>query len=650
MLDSNTMEVYQKIRQKCHNFNSEFNTNNYERFNSQLYDSYFHFINKVDDVGNGYQYPDIRHQTVKELIDFLSCMEPDLCEIIEESFSRHQIDGNVFLKLKEHDLDDLGINKISDRIILRDYVNKFKQMMKAKRKAKKQQELEEKFHAQNKIEEKGEIKNLQTHSSHSSVNIIMKKDRSGKVHRKNSSEKLRKLSSKRTLEINSLDLNTSLHLVNNEKQKIYSGVSIDSDKEFDFLFSDSKATINIHKSMESMSCFIQNSLVKESNKNMFYSLEDTTSKDFDSEINLNEKSLCNISMIPHYQESVGSFNFRASSSSSSSQDSNENSEAGVYYIHNKKHKSLRLKLDSNMAMRKFEIKKDDLDTRMNFELIGAGEYGKVYKTRLYSSTDVAVKIFDNNKIKNQTIINIMEEAELLLSLRFPNIILCMGWCMHSNLLMLVFEYMTQGSLFKVLHIDKIKLNLTMKLNILRKIANGMTHLHSRDILHCDLKSSNILLADDFQTVKVCDLGMSFLKNKLRKKNNKWNSLSHYSAPEILRGEKFENPADVYSYGMIIWEMITSTKPYQDISKPHLVGIVGYDCNHKLKLDSSQYESKSLYKLMLRTLDRDPKRRPTFKEISKKLDRIVDKTTKQLRHKKNLEILLSCEDTQSDDLF
>ena len=640
ILDSNTMEIYQKIRQKCHNTNSELNTINHDKHNSQYYDSYFHFVHKVDDVGKDCSYPDIRHQNTQELIDFISCMEPDLCEIVQETFTEHQIDGKVFLKLKEHDLDDLGINKISDRIILRDIVNKFKRMMKTKRKLKKQQELEAKFNAQKNAEDQNEIKNLQTLSSHSSANIIIKKDRSAINNRKNSSEKLRKMSSKLSHEMNSLDLINSFRQ-NQEQNKVNSGVSIDSEKGFDF--SDSKKTIEQHKSMGSASCLMKNSLRKYSYRNFcsLDSLDDSDPQNFANE------SFDNVSMICHCQNSERSLKFRASSSSSSSQDSNEDSDACVYYVHDKTHRSMRFKFDSNIAMRKFEIKKDDLDIRTRFELIGAGEYGKVYKTRLYSSTDVAVKIFDNNKIKNQTIINIMEEAELLLSLRFPNIILCMGWCMHSNLLMLVFEYMTQGSLFKVLHLDKIKLNLIVKLHILRKIANGMTHLHSREILHCDLKSSNILLADDFQTVKVCDLGMSFLKNKLRKKNNKWNSLSHYSAPEILRGEKFENPADVYSYGMIIWEMMTGSKPYQDISKPHLVGIVGYDCNHKLQLDSSQYESKSLYELMLKTLDRDPKKRPTFKEISKKLDRIVEHTSKRLRQRKNLGILLSCGESQSD---
>lgn len=637
-LDSTTMEVYQKIRQKCYHTNSEFGTINQDKGHSQMYDSYSYFVHKIDDMGRDVDFPDIQHQSIQELVDFLSCLEPDLCEVLQKAFTEHQIDGNVFLKLKEHDLDYLGISKISDRIILRDYVNKFKKMMKTKRKLRKQQELEFKT-GKEALNEKDDFNTLQAKSTSNSTNLIKKERLSA---RKNSSEKARKVSSKCTIEVNSLDLNNNGSP--REKCQVNSDVSIDAEKGIEHLFVKSRSKVDRYRSLDVNSVAKAGSI--EAVREMFCSLELKDEVEDNTSQFTSGSSLTNLSMVPHFQESLRSLNFRASSSSSSSQDSNEDSDAG-YYMHNKQHRVMRLKFDSNMTMRKFEIKKDDLDMRHLFELIGYGEYGKVYKTRLYSSTDVAVKIFDNNKIKNQTIVNIMEEAELLLSLRFPNIILCMGWCTHTNLLMLVFEYMNQGSLFKVLHQERTQLSPSVKLDILRKIANGMNHLHSRDILHCDLKSSNILLADDFQTVKVCDLGMSFLKNKLRKKNNKWNSLSHYSAPEILRGEKFENAADVYSFGMIIWEMLTGSKPYQDIPKSHLVGIVGYDCNHKLELDSSQYESNSLYRLMLRTLDRDPKKRPTFKEISSKLDKIVEKRTKQMKQRNDLMLLMSCDEDSND---
>ena len=139
--------------------------------------------------------------------------------------------------------------------------------------------------------------------------------------------------------------------------------------------------------------------------------------------------------------------------------------------------------------------------------------------------------------------------------------------------------------------------------------------------------------------------MSFLKSKLKKKN-KLNSLSHYSAPEILRGEKFENAADVYSFGMIIWEMLTGSQPYSDIPKSHLVGIVGYDNNHCLNLPDSQVECRRLYELMLDTLHVHPRLRPRFKDISKRLDVIIQNRRRADGHRNNLKDLFSCEESSN----
>ena len=644
VLEFNTTEIYNKIRQRC-NYNTinDFKSNHQERINFQTYDSFYHFENKIQEVKEISEKKEIREMNMEELIDFLSVLEPDMSETFEESFTNHAIDGRVFLKLKEGDLDNLGIKRYSDRIILRELINKFRRLNLLNRRKNKleSKKLLEKHYSAEKMLQSKKLKSV---SSVYSNNSGLKKS-SPVVKRKNSSLKERNKSSKHRDETQSLELFESV----SAKLEKKSSISIDSNPETkNMIFNSSQKKIEKYHSCERSEVIVQSEF-KNHRKQRSLSYNEFEDDKLNSSAGKNEtmKDFDEVSLIPNFQESLNSLNFRASGSSSSSQDSDEDSEAGAYYIHNKEHRSLRLKLDSTKTMRKFEIKKEDLDLVNEYEFIGNGEYGKVYKTRLYSSTVVAVKIFDNNKIKNQIIKDIMEEAELLLSIRFPNIIMCMGWCMHSNLLMLVFEYMHQGSLFKVLHQDKQTLNCLTKLEILRKIASGMRHLHSREILHGDLKSSNILLADDFGTVKVCDLGMSFLKNKLKKKNNKWNSLSHYSAPEILRGEKFENSADVYSFGMIIWEMLTGSKPYQTFSKSHLVGIVGYDCNHKLRLANDEVEDNDLYQLMLGTLDRIPEKRPTFKEISKRLGRIIDERKRQAYFRRNLGELLSCNETDSD---
>jgi serine/threonine protein kinase len=89
---------------------------------------------------------------------------------------------------------------------------------------------------------------------------------------------------------------------------------------------------------------------------------------------------------------------------------------------------------------------------------------------------------------------------------------------------------------------------------------ALQYLHRKKILHCDLKSQNILLNEDW-TVKICDFGLARYKEKFQKDNHGKIGTPHWMAPEILRGEKYEESADVYSFGVIVWEMLTGEIPY-----------------------------------------------------------------------------------------
>ena len=94
--------------------------------------------------------------------------------------------------------------------------------------------------------------------------------------------------------------------------------------------------------------------------------------------------------------------------------------------------------------------------------------------------------------------------------------------------------------------------------ICEDIALGMNYLHSRRVLHCDLKSSNILIDANWD-IKLCDFGLSRVRSKLHAKDDENRGLvgtPHWSAPEILRGKRYDESSDVYSYGMILWEIVT----------------------------------------------------------------------------------------------
>ena len=143
---------------------------------------------------------------------------------------------------------------------------------------------------------------------------------------------------------------------------------------------------------------------------------------------------------------------------------------------------------------------------------------------------------------------------------------------------MITEYLDGGSLFDLLHKKHVKIKDDQLILVCEDIALGLNYLHGRNVLHCDLKSSNILI-DANWNIKLCDFGLSRVRSKLRSKEDGNRGLvgtPHWSAPEILRGKRYDEKSDVYSYGMILWEMATQKIPYYGQSTMQIIGNVGYD--------------------------------------------------------------------------
>lgn len=121
--------------------------------------------------------------------------------------------------------------------------------------------------------------------------------------------------------------------------------------------------------------------------------------------------------------------------------------------------------------------------------------------------------------------------------------------------MIITELM-KTSLHDLLHVQKKKLDISEKIEILENIANGVNYLHKKKYLHCDLKSSNILIGENYSEVKICDFGLSKMKTKLKKNNNMVIGTANWMSPETLRGEKYTEKGDVYSFGVVIWEILS----------------------------------------------------------------------------------------------
>jgi serine/threonine protein kinase len=192
--------------------------------------------------------------------------------------------------------------------------------------------------------------------------------------------------------------------------------------------------------------------------------------------------------------------------------------------------------------------------------VGLGSYGVVYRGR-WKGVEVAVKRFVKQKLDERRMLEFRAEMAFLSELHHPNIVLFIGACVKRPNLCIVTEFVKQGSLKDILaNHSGVKLVWRQKLRLLRSAALGINYLHSLQpvIVHRDLKPSN-LLVDENWNVKVADFGFARIKEENATMTRCGTPC--WTAPEIIRGEKYDERADVYSFGIIMWEALTRKQPF-----------------------------------------------------------------------------------------
>uniref|UniRef100_A0ABD2WU86 mitogen-activated protein kinase kinase kinase n=1 Tax=Trichogramma kaykai TaxID=54128 RepID=A0ABD2WU86_9HYME len=205
------------------------------------------------------------------------------------------------------------------------------------------------------------------------------------------------------------------------------------------------------------------------------------------------------------------------------------------------------------------------------EVIGVGGFGKVYRG-YWNKKEVAVKAArqDPDEEPSVTLENVHQEAKLFWLLKHENIVQLEGVCLKMPNLCLVMEYARGGSLNRVLSGRKIRPDVLVDWAI--QIARGMDYLHNNapiSLIHRDLKSSNVLLSepienDDFQykTLKITDFGLA----REVYKTTRMSAAGTYAwmAPEVIKKSTFSKASDVWSYGVLLWELLTGETPYKGI--------------------------------------------------------------------------------------
>eukprot|EP00002_Diphylleia_rotans_P040600 TRINITY_DN9669_c0_g1_i2.p1 TRINITY_DN9669_c0_g1~~TRINITY_DN9669_c0_g1_i2.p1 ORF type:complete len:1419 (-),score=212.66 TRINITY_DN9669_c0_g1_i2:308-4564(-) len=247
-------------------------------------------------------------------------------------------------------------------------------------------------------------------------------------------------------------------------------------------------------------------------------------------------------------------------------------------------------------------------------IIGQGTFGEVFKGD-YRGAEVAIKRLLEEDISSNALEEFKKEVSVIVQLRHPNIVLFMGASFQKGFLCLVSELMQQGTLYDVLHDSKKRLSLQTKLFFMIEIVKGMNYLHSSNppILHRDLKSLNILVDDRFR-LKVSDFGLSALQGAVIGEKKGMGSLM-WLAPESYLYGIYESPADVYSFGIIVWEIMARKEPYQEYgikSIPYLVSM------ENLRPVISEDVPEHVKHVMMNSWHSDPSMRPSFAGLQKNL--------------------------------
>ncbi|XP_071719600.1 uncharacterized protein [Rutidosis leptorrhynchoides] len=245
------------------------------------------------------------------------------------------------------------------------------------------------------------------------------------------------------------------------------------------------------------------------------------------------------------------------------------------------------------------------------EWIGEGSLGTVYNGLWYGS-DVAVTLFAYQMFSDDIIVLLKQEISVLKRLRHSNVLLYIGVVTSPPHLCIVTEFLPRGSLFQILHKSTIRFDWRHRLQMTVDIAEGMNYLHQCNppIVHSNLNSS-CLLVDKNWSVKVGDIGLSRIKRPMYIKIEIWKRAPQWMAPEVLRNEQADEKSDVYSYGVVLWELATERVPWDGLNAMQVVGTVGF-MNRRLEIPKDV--DPQLASLIESCLCREPQCRPSFQEI------------------------------------
>nr|XP_040218850.2 DNA N6-methyl adenine demethylase [Anopheles coluzzii]XP_049461987.1 DNA N6-methyl adenine demethylase [Anopheles coluzzii] len=253
----------------------------------------------------------------------------------------------------------------------------------------------------------------------------------------------------------------------------------------------------------------------------------------------------------------------------------------------------------------WEIKMEDLQLKEN---IGKGEFGDVM-LGIMKGEKVAVKVLkDAGRASNK----FLAEAGVMTTLEHENLVKFIGLVFHDKYIYLVTEYMSKGSLVDYLR-SRGRQHISRKdqINFAYDTCCGMEYLETKKVIHRDLAARNVLISEDC-VAKVSDFGLA---RDERYTGDSSKLPIKWTAPEALKEGKFSNKTDMWSFGILLWEIYSFGRvPYPRIPLADVVKHVGSG----YKMEAPEGCPPEIYEMMRQAWDLVPEKRPTFAELKRRL--------------------------------
>uniref|UniRef100_A0A672ZQD3 receptor protein-tyrosine kinase n=1 Tax=Sphaeramia orbicularis TaxID=375764 RepID=A0A672ZQD3_9TELE len=281
--------------------------------------------------------------------------------------------------------------------------------------------------------------------------------------------------------------------------------------------------------------------------------------------------------------------------------------------------------DPNEAVREF-AKEIDVSFVKIEEVIGAGEFGEVCRGRLKipgkKENYVAIKTLKGGYTDKQRR-DFLSEASIMGQFQHPNIIHLEGIITASCPVMILTEFMENGALDSFLRLNDSQFTPIQLVGMLRGIASGMKYLAEMSYVHRDLAARNILINSNL-VCKVSDFGLSRFLQENSSDPTYTSSLGgkipiRWTAPEAIAFRKFTSASDVWSYGIVMWEVMSfGERPYWDMSNQDVINAIEQDYRLPPPPDCPTH----LHQLMLDCWQKDRSARPRFADLVSALDKLI----------------------------